>query len=214
MIKNILKVILVLALFVLIFYIVSIANKIIIISRYSKKVDEYQHATNFYAKFEDEYGTRELWRKDDVGITKDTSDNSGMTIVYVKGDELWNISDVKYEGGNSSKTAYKSKIDTEEDETAFMPVIESGTFYVEDNLWEKIKTAFTVKITTTTVNDKKCYEFYVNNDFQIFVNMNDFMKVKEINSGTTTSLVEYNFNSVTDEDVKMPNLEGYEIVEN
>ncbi len=207
MIKNIIKIILVLALFALIFFGISIAKRVIIIDRYCKKVDEYQNVTNFYAKFEDSYGTRELWRKEDTGITKDTSKNAGTTITYVKGNKLWNIME-------ETKTAYKSQSDAENGEEAFLPVIESNTFDVEDNLLEKIKTAFTMKITMETVNDKMCYKFQVNDNLQIYVNKTDFMKIKEVNEGETTELLEYSLNSVEDKDVKMPSLEGYEIVEN
>ena len=75
MIKNVLKIILVLALIALIAFVIIMARNINIIDRYSRKVDEYQKATNFYTKIEDEYGTRELWRMDNIGITKDIADD-------------------------------------------------------------------------------------------------------------------------------------------
>ena len=207
MIKNIIKLVIALAVFALIFYAVSIINKVIIIDRYCKKVEEYQKITNFYAKYEDEVGVRELWRKDNIGMTKDMTKEAGTTVTYIKDNELWNIME-------DTKTAFKSKSETQEEEEAFMPVIESNTFNVEDKLLEKIKTAFTMKITMETVNDKMCYKFQVNDNLQIYVNKTDFMKIKEVSEGETTQLLEYSLNSVEDKDVKMPSLEGYEIIEN
>ena len=208
MLKKVLKIIALIVVIVLIVFIINMSRKINIISKYCKKVDEYQKATNFYAKFEDEYGSREVWRKEDKGITKDISDN-GTTMICIDGDKLWNIMDMKDENGNQNKIESQSE---EGNETAFLPIIEDGTFYVEDNLWEKIKAAFTVRISTENVNGKECYKFTINKDFQIYVNKTDYMKIKETNSGTTTELKEYSFNSVEDKDVEKPSLEGYEII--
>ena len=116
------------------------------------------------------------------------------------------------EQGNSSKVAYKSK-NEEEEEAAFLPVIETSTFYVEDNFWEKVKAAFTVKISSENVNGMDCYKFHINDEFEVFANKKDFMKIKEIDSGTTTEVTDYKFNSVEESDVAMPSLEGY-IIEN
>ena len=47
----------------------------------------------------------------------------------------------------------------------------------------------------------------------MFINKENYLKIKEINSGNTRELIEYNFGTVKDDDVKMPNLDEYEIEE-
>ena len=213
MIKKIFKFILVIFIIALTLIIIKTAQKVSIIDKFMKKAQEYQNVTNFYAKIQDDFGTREIWRKDEKGITKDIL-NEGTSITYVNGEELWNMMNTKDGDGNETKTAYKSQI-TQEDESAFLPVIEnSDCFEIEDNLWEKIKLSFMVKISIEDVDGKECYKIQTKDGTQIYIKRLDFMKIKEVNSDITTQLMDYKLNSVEDSDVAMPNLEGYEVVEN
>ena len=76
------------------------------------------------------------------------------------------------------------------------------------NLWDKIRMAFISKITTEKINDVECYKISVNKEWQVFVNKNDLLVMREINGSTDTGIIEYKINEVRDEDVLMPNLAG------
>ena len=75
MIKKVLNLILIVIFIALFLFVIIVVRNMNIIDRYSKKTAEYEQLTNFYAKYEDSYGTREIWRKDDTGITKDYGEN-------------------------------------------------------------------------------------------------------------------------------------------
>lgn len=210
MVKRILSLILVIIFISLILGIIVITRNINIINMYCKKSEEYAKLTNFYAKYEDDYGLiREVWRKDNKGMTKDYLEN-GTSIVYVNDNELWNIMDVQEADGTITKTADRSEISSE-DEGAFIPVIETRDLGIEDGFIGKIKAVFKIRITTEEISGKLCYKFDIGDDQQIFVNTTDFMKIKEVSDDViTTELKEYKLNSVEDKDISLPNLEGYE----
>lgn len=209
MFKRILNLILVIMFIALLITVMIVSRNIMIFDRYTKKTTEYEQLTNFYAKYEDNYGTREIWRKDDVGLTKDTSQN-GISIMYVKGNESWTISDTIKEDGTQTKTAEKSNI-SEDEIKAFLPSIDTTSLNIEEGFIGKLKAVFSIKISTENINGTLCYKFDLGQNNTIYVNTTDFMKIKGTEDGETIELKEYKLNSVEDEDVKMPNLEGYEV---
>ncbi len=71
--------------------------------------------------------------------------------------------------------------------------------------------AFISKITKEKINDVECDKISVNKEWQVFVNKNDLLVMREINGSTDTGIIEYKINEVRDEDVLMPNLAGYTI---
>ena len=93
-------------------------------------------------------------------------------------------------------------------------VLEDATYYIENNLWENIKAAFTTKISTEKVDGKQCYKFYISDDFQFIVDKENMLKIEEINGKHKIELVDYSIGNLTDEDVKMPSTVGYDIEEN
>ena len=209
MFKRILNLILVIMFIALLITVMIVSRNMMIFDRYTKKTAEYEQLTNFYAKYEDSYGTREIWRKDNVGLTKDVSEN-GTSIMYVTDTESWTISDTTGEDGTQIKTAEKSNI-SEDEVKAFLPSIDTTSLNIEEGFIGKLKAVFSIKISTENVNGTLCYKFDFGQNNTIYVNTTDFMKIKGTEDGETIELKEYKLNSVEDEDVKMPNLEGYEV---
>ena len=209
MFKRILNLILVIMFIALLITVMIVSRNMMIFNRYTKKTAEYEQLTNFYAKYEDSYGTREIWRKDNVGLTKDVSEN-GTSIMYVTDTESWTISDTTGEDGTQTKTAEKSNI-SDDEVKAFLPSIDTTSLNIEEGFLGKLKAVFSIKISTEDINGILCYKFDLGQNNIIYVNTTDFMKIKGTEDGETTELKEYELNSVEDEDVKMPNLEGYEV---
>lgn len=199
--KKILKMIFIIILIIVIIFLINLFRKAIIINEYAKRLDEYQKQTNFYAKFQTDKDIQEMWRKDNIGITKYTSENDIRTI-YATSNETWMIF-------NSKKIAQKFE---NQNAGAFLPIIEGATLYT-DNFGQALQIALKSQITSENINGQDCYKIYIDEDFQVFINKENYLKIKEINSGSTRELIEYSFGTVKDDDVKMPNLDEYEIEE-
>ena len=84
----------------------------------------------------------------------------------------------------------------------------TGTLQI-DNLWDKIKIAFSSRITDEKLGNIECYKIYINKEWQLFINKKDLLVIREVNGSTDTGIIEYKINQVRDEDVLMPNLAGY-----
>ena len=200
--KKILIIVLCIVLIVVCIFLANIGRKVYILSKYSNKNSEYSKYTNFYKKINSEEDTiTEFWRKENLGFLKRTSKDDVKMIYYGK-DYNWIIVDNK-----DGKTAVKMIKDGAGIETQ---TLSNGTLYMETFL-DKIKMAFMSKISEETINDIKCYKIYINDDWQLFVNKDNMLVIREINGSTDTGIIEYKINEVRDEDVLMPNLAGYTI---
>ncbi len=200
--KKLIAIVLSIILIIACIFLINLGRKVIILSRYANKSNEYSKITNFYRKSNPEEGViTELWRKGNLGLLKRTSKDDVKMIYYGK-DYNWIIVDDK-----DSKNAVKMNKEGIGIEAQTLP---TGTLYME-NLWDKIKIAFSSKITTEKINDIECYKIEVNREWQIFINKNNLLYIREINGSTDTGIIEYKMNEVRDEDVTMPNLAGYTI---
>jgi len=202
--KKAVKTIAILLLVVMILFLVITIPKVMVIQKYSKKLEEYQEVKNFYAKVKLEEAEEEMWRKDNIGITKHIQGDNTRTL-YISPNETAMLMETK-EGKKASIT----KIDREDN--SFLPVIEYGAFYAE-NVWQAFVVALGTRMSTEEVNGKECYKMYKQEDFQVFINKEDFLNIKEINGNTSRELIEYQFDTVRDEDVTLPSLEDYEVEE-
>lgn len=200
--KKIMTIVLIIVLIIACIFLFDLGRKVCILSKYSDKSNEYSKITNFYKKTNPEDDvTTEFWRKDNVGFLKRTSKDD-VKMIYYGEDYNWVIVDDK-----DGKTAVKMIKEGEGIETQ---TLTTETLSME-NLWDKIKMAFISKISTEKLNDVECYKINVNKEWQIFVNKNDLLVMREINGSTDTGIIEYKINEVRDEDVLMPNLAGYTI---
>ena len=198
--KNLLAIVLIIVLIMTCIFLVNLGRKVYILSRYSDKCKEYSKITNYYKKSHPEQDvTTEFCRKNNLGYFKRTSKDD-VKMIYYGEDYNWIIVKNKNE-----KTAVKMNKESAGIETQTLP---TETLYM-DSLWNKIQMAFISKITTERINEVECYKISVNKEWQIFVNKNNFLVMREINGSTDTGIIEYKINQVRDEDVLMPNLAEY-----
>ncbi len=210
--KKILIIILIITLIALSIFIFTLIRKANIIGEYSNKLKEYQNLTNFYAKIaytslkDNDIRTSEIWKKDNITIIKNIEEDGTMQINYFDNDNILILMD---------REGVKEYVKMENTENFGKHIVlEDGIFSIEDNLWEKIKVAFTTKISTEDMDGKECYKFFISDNFQFIVDKDNMLKIKEINGSQKMELVDYSIGNLTDKDVKMPNLEGYTLKNN
>ena len=200
--KKIIVIILIIVLIIACIFLFNLGRKVCILSKYSNKSNEYAKITNFYKKTNPEEGvTTEFWRKDNLGFLKRTSKDD-IKMIYYGEDYNWIVVDSK-----DGKTAVKMNKEGIGIEAQTLP---TETLNME-KFWDKIKVAFTSKISTEKLNDIECYKIFVNDQWQLFINKDNLLVIREINGSTDTGIIEYRINEVRDEDVLMPNLAGYTI---
>ena len=180
---------LVIVLIALVVFSINLTRKVIIIDKYNDAVAEREKLTNYYAKTVNNGGnTREIFKKDNIKLLKTISPSGEIRIMYLD-DEVFLILN------ESTRTVYK----TENSEGQLVP----GFSGLE------------TKITTDEVNSKECYRLYIKDDLQAYINKEDFVAIRTINGDTyqPQDVVEYSFNTVTDEEVAKPDINGYTIEE-
>lgn len=203
--KKVVKIIIIAILVMVLLCLIINLREAIIMYKLSNKVLETQKLTNYYYKAETESGINYAYKKDNIATWKLVSEEDTKQI-YINDKEVWTIIESK---DGTLKTAVKHIVN----EVSFMPpVLMDGTLYFE-NFWQAFLMSFTTRISTEYVDDIECYKIYIAEDFQVFINKEDYIKIKEINGSTSRKLLEYSINTVTDSDVQMPNLEGFEVKE-
>ena len=196
------KKIIVIILIIACIFLFNLGRKVCILSKYSDKSNEYAKITNFYKKTNPEEDvTTEFWRKDNLGFLKRTSKDD-IKMIYYGEDYNWIVVDSK--DGKTAVKMNKEGIGIE------AQTLTTETLYME-KFWDKIKVAFTSKISTEKLNDIECYKIDINSEWQLFISKDNLLVMREKNGSTDTGIIEYKLNEVRDEDVLMPNLAGYTI---
>jgi len=205
--KKIIKILLIILAIIILIFLFDLGRKTYILSKYTNENNKYAEITNFYKKMTPEEGvTTEFWRKGNLGLLKRTAKDDIKMIYY--GEEYnWIIVDSKDKDNNDSKIAVKMN---KEGPGIEVQNLKTGTLDLE-NFWNTIKMAFLSRITSEKIDDIECYKFYLNEEWQMFVNKDNFLVMREKNGSTDTGTIEYKLNVVRDEDVVMPNLAGYSI---
>ena len=197
--KKIIAIILCIVLIVVLIFLFNLGRKVYILSKYTDKYNEYSKITNFYKKTNSEQDvTTEFWRKDNLGFLKRTSKDD-VRMIYYGEDYNWIIVDNK-DGKNAVKMFKEGEIQD----------LTTGTLYM-NNIIDKLNMAFISNISTEKINNIDCYKIKINNEWQLFVDKDTFLVMREINGSIDTGVIEYKINKVRDEDVLMPNLAGYTI---
>ena len=210
--KKIIKYITVIVAIILILFVGNIIRKTYIIAKYEEESQEYEKIDNFYRKNKiEDNATAEIWRKGNVSIYKRTSED-GLRMIYRNLDEKvgWIIVDTKT-GNEVNKVAVK----VEEENLPYLIAgsVSNGGVGLE-TLWQKIQFAFMSSITIKDYCGMKCYEIKFADNWKHYVNKDNFICMCEVNGSIDTGLIEYKLYEVTDEDVKLPDLSGYEINKN
>lgn len=200
--KKIIAIFFIIALIIACIFLFNLGRKVCILSKYSDKSNEYAKITNFYKKTNPEEDvTTEFWRKDNLGFLKRTSKDD-IKMIYYGEDYNWIVVDSK--DGKTAVKMNKEGIGIE------AQTLTTETLYME-KFWDKIKVAFTSKISTEKLNDIECYKIDINSEWQLFISKDNLLVMREKNGSTDTGIIEYKLNEVRDEDVLMPNLAGYTI---
>lgn len=203
--KKTIKIVIIAILLMILLYLAINLREAVIIYKLSNKVSETQKLVNYYYKAETESGINTAYRKDDKAIWKLETEKDTKQI-YVNSNEIWMIVENYNE---DSKTAVKYSAN---EEFVMPAILMDGSLYAE-NFWQALIMSFISRISSEEVNNIECYKIYLGKDFQLFVNKEDYIKIKEINGSTSRQLLEYSINTVTDSDVEPPNLDGFEIKE-
>ncbi len=208
--KKALIILLIITLIALNIFVFTIIRKVNIIREYSDKLKEYQNITNFYAEItytslkNNDIRKREIWKKDNITIVKDIEEDGTIRTNYFENNNRLMLID------REDSKEYVKMENTEN--IGNLVVLEYATFFTENNLWEDITAACTTKITTEDINGKECYKFYISDNLQFIVDKDNMLKIEEINGNEKMELVDYSIGNLTDDNLKVPNLEEYKLI--
>ena len=208
--KKVMKIVGIIILIGLVLFLINLGRKVYIISEYNKKVEELNKEDNYYMKYNDSYGRAEQYKKGDISYIKRTNDTDTV-IIYSGKDADWGISDIKDKEGNIVKTAGKFG----KGEMG-MNTFQSSCISMSDieNPFVLILVAFKSNITTEILDNKECYKISFDNDtIQVYFEKESGLKIREVHtySNQDTGIIEYRIDDITDEEMKFPSLEGYNI---
>lgn len=208
--KIVLTVAIIIILLAIIIILVGTFRKYSIIESYKERDNEIKSADNIFVKTEGDWN-REQRKMGDSYSVKVFRDGGYYTI-YDNGQEEWIVYDESEE---------KSAVKMEEIDSS---LFSTGTniFFEEDaNFFTKIQNALSSRITTEEVNGKECYAIKANGENKgvIYVSKDDYTPVKierYSSDGETVEssyTYEVQFDVVTEEDVAIPDLSGYTILD-
>ena len=211
--RKILKWILLILFVILIIVITLITRKMIIISNLQNKISQYKESSNYYAKilayFEESKEITECYVKEDSYLSTIIHNNTGKVVEYCDGKIV------------------NTYIDTIDGEKILEVNGVPDKILVADYLAniDKFKSIF-ISIKSEKYNEQDCYyiEFSQNTDkIGVYINKETGLPMKACNGMSTNSNGEkfdnfieyqYEFDVVTNEDIKEPDITGYQMVDN
>lgn len=224
---NILKIILVI---IITIFIILFLRKVFIIKNLSAKAKNYEDISNYYSIYY-QYGLNDI-----IIIESYNKDGNYLrackTIERKSGEILNTLTECKKDN------VINLYIDTPEEKkvilniasNAIMP-IELKSYYLEfNNMWNFIRNCIFSNVKKVECNGVKCYRFMnlynsqvadLKYDNYVYINATTGLPIRATNGvsasnkGTYNNITEfyYEFNSVTDEDIVVPNVEEY-VVQN
>ena len=198
---NILKSIIGIIVIVELIFLGDLGRKFFIINKFKIQMAQ-KDPDNYYIKLinNDDDSFIESWTKGEESLNKIKLEKREQ-IRYSDSDEAWLI--ISEEARNLA-----IKVDREKFGSARIGI---GYDSVStENLWETAQYAFNTKVTSEVYNGIECYRVYNNEYEQTYINKEDFRPIRIINGDTDYSY-EYIINEVTDEQVELPDITGYEI---
>ncbi len=207
--KKILKMIGLVILIVLVVVMADLVRKTIIVSKIEKNVQQYDSTSNYYEKRKSNEGVElEIMRKENIFMAKQYKENR-TTIIYkdISDNTGWLITTDIDENRETVKVATKYN----PADNIIIPN-DSGSLIGTNELWLCIYYAASISITTEKVNGEECYKI-TNGSSQTYFSKDTLLRKKVIMGNQETEIVEYTLDTVTDEDIKLPDLSEYEIRE-
>lgn len=206
--KGIGKKILIVILIILILIVICITRKFIILSKIESISKERVESTNFYVE-------TCAYNSGNLTIRRSfNKDSDYLTVLEFLGKNINEERKIAiYKKGNDNLGLIKSgenKIAITDNELV------GGKSYVRNGIngvvgFNKLMLAAFSKITSTQINSKDCYLIQpYGEDLLIYVEKETGLLVREVN-GIYITDYNYMFNVVTDENLKKPDITGYEI---
>lgn len=208
---------------ILLVFLIATFRKFLILKQISKQYGEDIKSTNYYSKtYSIEEGMTELWIYEGTKMLKYTSVENGEFVertIYTseQNEESWIIVN-----SSEQKTAVKIEYSADR-ETISSAGINPGLPESHDN-WHLFQMAVITNIQNSRWNGKEAYNISFNfieqEEYRMWVNKEDYRIIGQIN-GTSTDMegntytnlssYAYTFNTLTEDDVKLPDLTGYTI---
>lgn len=198
---NILKSIIGIIIIIEIIFLGDLSRKFFIINKFKMQMAQ-ANPENYYIKLidNDDDSFIESWTKGEKSLNKRSLETSEQ-IKYSDSDEAWLIN-------NDDDGKIAIKVDREKFGSATIGI--GYDSISTENLWETVQYAFNAKVTSEVYNGIECYRVYNNEYEQTYINKEDFRPVRIVNGDTDYSY-EYIINGVTDEQVELPDITGYEV---
>jgi len=230
-VKKVLKIIGVILLVLIVLLIIHTVRNYIIISNLQNKLSQYSDSKNYYIKsvFADYEQTGETWVKDDkylVRIDNITEQGKRTIINYCDGKTVNTYIELDT-NTNKSKIALLNS-------NGLPSPAEIGDFLATENGGQLILNSMLSSVKSEKLNDIDCYKItgfqtpnmlfmttfetpciYVEKDTGITIQY--FSGTMQDNNGNSKDIIvnrEYKFNTVTDDDLKEPDISQYTIREN
>ena len=216
-------------LIVIILFIVLTARKFIIIGDLEEKVNQQNARNNIYVKVDTSDISGEIFKKDDtIKAILNYKDSDTKVIQVASGTTrtVYTESNAESDAEDSADSNTEKKAYVNENETLNTNVISNAV--ATDGFWSKLNFSLLSHITTELLEDTEYYvlENKHNSNFMLPVNC-DNLKVyieketgliwKEVlifEDGTEeTTTYEYSFDTVTDDDIQVPDITEYEVQE-
>lgn len=216
-------------LIVIILFIVLTARKFIIIGDLEEKVNQQNARNNIYVKVDTSDISGEIFKKDDtIKAILNYKDSDTKVIQVASGitRTVYTESNAESDAEDSADSNTEKKAYVNENETLNTNVISNAV--ATDGFWSKLNFSLLSHITTELIEDTEYYvlENKHNSNFMLPVNC-DNLKVyieketgliwKEVlifEDGTEeTTTYEYSFDTVTDDDIQVPDITEYEVQE-
>lgn len=222
------KKILIIIAILLIIFIIIVSRKVLILNSLNDKISKYENSTNAYSKvtinLEDSRITQiETYLKDDVIKTIarfKNADNLDSTVIQFEYPDV--MKTYIEDGDKKTFSSYKNEVIERN-------IIINYASY--NNIFELIYNSIVSRIYTYTLDEKECYviestansnflydedvinvKVYIEKDTGLCLKMvEEYDKNNEIKEYET--LREYKFDSITDEDMKEPDISEYTIIQ-
>lgn len=197
--KNIWKIIIVIVLILIIIIGAHFIRNYIIVSKIAKK----QEIMNNYSLIIENYNLKEN-NEDNLIIERKYKDGKIVQIFRKSGNEI--LKDWYDEETKELITIANGVATIRKDKGG--PITFNPTMGY-DNIQNKIDAIFGAIISKQEFNGEKCY--VLNNGIEEYISIETGRRIKQVNVDNVWEYKELNVNTLTDEDVARPNLEGYEI---
>lgn len=211
--KMVLKITIVILCILLVIFLINTVRKVFILQNIGDKVTELSKKENYYWNMKLDNNEIVVYKKEEKAIMIMQAENGKIT--FFKNGDILNT----YDESQDEKMATLNE--KKEFDNINLPCVIN-----QENIKPVMLTAMNSKIKSTTIDEKECYliesssENFITHTsvekVQIFIEKETGLAIKVIeynNEETTTIDYKYEFDKVTDEDLKEPNINEYKIKE-